>query len=203
MIKFINFFVVLIVFIASCTSAGPSTPTIPNNIPLTYSPTLVVNPLSKDGSLYSSSLIEISFLIPEGWYVEENESLIVITSDLSLQIEENLSFAEGDAIVWLRLISQENNLPFDGLSMIDMLIDLPPYLPPGKEPPHIITVNGKRLAFAGYGINKPIPYPSFTAMMSLEEKAVLGLVFTSIANERYIRGIFQNIITSIESNETR
>ena len=151
---------------------------------------------------YSSTQNNISFLIPDGWYVDEKETGINIAATPTLRSEDHLSFSKGEAVIFLTISNRTEAQLYDEGTMIDMLNDLPPYLPPGKERAHIIILNGKTIAFAGYGINKPIPYPSFTAMTLLEEKVVLGLIFTSIANERSFRGIFQDIIASIESTDT-
>jgi len=192
MIKFLISNTLVIIAFVSCATVPPpaETTTPPSSIDL---------PTDKPfGSRYSSTIFGISFLKPDDWHVEENESGITISSDPSLHVEDNLSFTQGDAIIGLRLVVQDNNVPFDDSTMIETLIHLPPYLPPGKEPAHMITVNGKRIAFAGYGINRPVPYPSYTAMLPLEESAILGYIFTSIANERTFREVFQNIISSIE-----
>jgi len=150
-------------------------------------------------SRYTSTLFGISFLIPEQWHVDEDEYGITITTDPSLQIEDNLSFADGEAIILLMVTNRVEDQPYDESTMIDVLNDLPPYLPPGKERAHIIILNGKAIAFAGYGTNKPIPYPSFTAMTLLDKKIVLGLIFTSISNERSFRRLFQDMVASIEN----
>lgn len=196
MLKFLVSNALFIVTLASCTftttSAEKSTPSsltdIPNNEFLS--------------SRYSSTLFGISFLILEEWHVEENEYGITISTDPSLRIEDNLSFAKGDTVILLRITDRIEDQAYDESTMIDMLNNLPPYLPPGRERAHIIILNGKTIAFAGYGINKPFPYPSFTAMTLLEKKVILGLIFTSIANERSFRGVFQDMIASIENAET-
>ena len=150
---------------------------------------------------YYSTQHRVSFLIPDGWYVDEKEPWIDIATNPTLRSEDNLSFSKDEAVIFLRITDRTEAQLYDEGMMIDILNDLPPYLPPGRERAHIIILNGKTIAFAGYGINKPIPYPSFTAMTLLEEKVVLGLIFTSIANERSFRGIFQNMIASIESTD--
>lgn len=189
----------VIIFVTSC---APNTKTATSStLTPSPSPTLTTSYDNPNWHRYSSSTLGISFSIPKGWQVNDNRIGITITSDSDIQVEDNLSFDKGDAIIWIRLISQEDNLTIDDATIIDMLINLPPYLPPRKEAPHIIQVNGKRFAFAGYGINRPVPYPSFSAILPLDEKAVLGLIFTSITNERSFRDIFQVIISSIESNK--
>ena len=183
---------------ASCAS---NTPTIISST-LTSSPIPSMTPVydSSNWYRYSSSKLEISFAIPKEWQVDDTGVGITITSDPALRIEDNLSFDEGDAIIWIKFISQESNITTDEATMIDVLINLPPYLPPRKEAPHMIEINGKRFAFAGYSINRPVPYPSFTAILPLGDRVILGLIFTSIPNERSFRDVFQTIISSIESN---
>jgi hypothetical protein len=196
--KYLKIACLVVVFMTSC--APITTNTITST--LTPFPVSSMTPEYNNSNWYrySSSTLGISFSIPKEWRVEDTETGITIASDLALQVEDNLSFEEGDVIIWIKLTSQEYDGPIDESTMIDMLINLPPYLPPGKEPPHMIQVNGKRIAFAGYGINRPVPYPSFTAILPLDGKTILGLIFTSVTNERSFREVFQTIISSIESN---
>jgi hypothetical protein len=196
--KYLKIACLVVVFMTSC--APITTNTITST--LTPFPVSSMTPEYNNSNWYrySSSTLGISFSIPKEWRVEDTETGITIASDLALQVEDNLSFEEGDVIIWIKLTSQEYDGPIDESTMIDMLINLPPYLPPGKEPPHMIQVNGKRIAFAGYGINRPVPYPSFTAILPLDGKTILGLIFTSVTNERSFREVFQKIISSIESN---
>ena len=203
MIKRIKIIALIFIFTTTCSSGNPSTPVITTSTLISsIPPTTPATIFNDDNSLslrYSSSSIGISFYIPEEWHVEENEYGITITTDPSLHIEDNLSFAKGEAIILLRIADRVDDQPYDDGTMIDMLNNLPPYLPPGRERAHIIILNGKTIAFAGYGINKPFPYPSFTAMTLLDKKVVLGLIFTSISNERSFRRLFQDMIASIEN----
>ena len=196
--KYITIASLVAIFVTACA------PNTPISISSTIAPSPILTLRSNydypNWYRYSSSTFGISFSIPKDWQVNDTESGITINSDLALQVEDNLSFKEGEAIIWLKLISQESNITTDEATMIDVLINLPPYLPPRKEAPHMVEINGKRFAFAGYGINRPVPYPSFTAVLPLDNKAVLGLIFTSIPNERAFRDVFQTIISSIESN---
>ena len=196
--KYLKIACLVVVFMTSC--APITTNTISST--LTPFPVSSMTPEYNNPNWYrySSSTLRISFSIPKEWQVNDSELGITISSNPALQVEDNLSFEEGDVIIWIKLIGQENNTPLDESTMIDILINLPPYLPPRKEAPHMIEVNGKRIAFAGYGINRPVPYPSFTAILPLDGKTILGLIFTSVTNERSFREVFQTIISSIESN---
>jgi hypothetical protein len=194
--KFILSSILFLVFTISCTPTAtdiPVTSVGPTETKYSFNKVLT--------SRYSSAQYNVSFLIPDSWYVDENETGINISANQTLRSEDNLSFSKDEAIIFLRITERTGTQLYDEGTMIDMLNDLPPYLPPGKERAHIIILNGKMIAFAGYGINKPIPYPSFTAITLLEEKVVLGLIFTSIASERSFRGIFQDMIASIESTD--
>jgi len=199
MIKYFRVAFLVAIFMISCA------PITTNTISSTHTPSPIPSMTPEYNNpnwyRYSSSTLGISFSLPKEWQVDDTETRITIASDPALQVEDNLSFDEGEVIIWIKLISQENNASLDEATLIDILINLPPYLPPRKEAPHMIEVNGKSIAFAGYGINRPVPYPSFTAILPLDDKAALGLLFTSVKNERAFRDVFQTIISSMESNK--
>ena len=193
-------------------------------LPATTVPTITRTPtphpsstptaISESFASYTSQEIGLSLKYPSDWLVTDDPeaidlpsgdafefTAITLASDPGLKRSDAASFESGQGFIVV-FFADGKGIDFPPEMLPDLLQNIPIYLPPDKEAPKMVTLNGKQFAIAAYDVaNHGIPYPNFVAATSFGDKLVYSFVFTSVANEDEFRFLFEQVLSTIEYSE--
>jgi hypothetical protein len=150
---------------------------------------------------YQSEANGISFRYPAGWLITDAPELISLATGPGLTALEPATFSDGEAVILLVIVK---GVPASelGEDLVEVLLGFATIGArigyPTMEDAHIVTINDKEFAIAGYDITLGPGYPNFMAVYGEGDVTVVATAHTSLAYQSAFRPMFEDLLGSIE-----